>query len=184
MEPKDRDRDLLERSLDGDAEALDELIGRHWSSMVDYTASLLNADNDDAQDIVQEVFLRLWEKRVKWQPVGTVRGFLFGVARNLARNRRRWLSVRGNAASSLRAFLQPVHRPSSPLELLEDAEQRALLEAMVARLPKRRKEVFLLVRLHGFSYGEVAEALDLSPQTVANHVSAALSDLRKMIDPG
>jgi RNA polymerase sigma-70 factor (ECF subfamily) len=63
------------------------------------------------------------------------------------------------------------------------AELKRLAAAAVAGLPPKRREVFRLVREEGLSYKEVAEALGLSPQTVANHMSLALADLRATLRP-
>ena len=67
------------------------------------------------------------------------------------------------------------------LELVEQAEERAAVERAIAALPPRRREIFILVRVHGLSYGEVAEILQISPQTVANQMSAALTTLRRLL---
>jgi len=58
---------------------------------------------------------------------------------------------------------------------------RAAIERAIAQLPARRREIFLLVRVHGLPYREVAELLEISPQTVANQMSAALAQLRQLL---
>lgn len=67
----------------------------------------------------------------------------------------------------------------TPIELLEEKEAAAAIEAAVSSLSPRRREVFELVRLHRLSYQQVAETLPISAQTVANHMNAALSKLRR-----
>ncbi|MBI4520599.1 MAG: sigma-70 family RNA polymerase sigma factor, partial [Gemmatimonadetes bacterium] len=64
---------------------------------------------------------------------------------------------------------------------LPSAELRAEVEAAIGKLAPRRREVFHLARYHGFSYREIAQAMGISVQTVANHMSAALADLRKSL---
>jgi RNA polymerase sigma factor (sigma-70 family) len=66
---------------------------------------------------------------------------------------------------------------------LENFEFRALIVMAVDSLPLRRRQVFTLVRHYGLSYRETAAVLDLSPQTVANHLSLALADLRESLAP-
>lgn len=176
-----RDRRLLGLAMQNDGEALNELMELHWAPLVDYVARLSAGNRDLAKDVAQEVFLRVWERRVTWHPTGSVRAFLFGIGRNLCLNQRKWSAVRARAAGRVRELIQGLQRTPSPLELTEESESLARAERAVARLPERRREVFLLVRVQGFSYQEVAETLGVSPQTVANHMSAALSQLRQLL---
>jgi RNA polymerase sigma-70 factor (ECF subfamily) len=71
----------------------------------------------------------------------------------------------------------------SPDDDLENIELRALIVEAVDSLPSRRRQVFILVRHSGLSYREAAAVLDLSTQTVANHLSLALADLRESLAP-
>jgi RNA polymerase sigma-70 factor (ECF subfamily) len=74
-------------------------------------------------------------------------------------------------------------RATTPLELAERAELREVLIKAVDALPPRRREVFVLARFHGRSYRDIADIMDISPQTVANQVSAAVRDLRRRLRP-
>jgi RNA polymerase sigma-70 factor (ECF subfamily) len=74
-------------------------------------------------------------------------------------------------------------RATTPLELAERAELREVLTKAVDALPPRRREVFVLARFHGRSYRDIADIMDISPQTVANQVSAAVRDLRRRLRP-
>jgi len=172
------DLEILERIRSGDPAALASALDRFWTPLVRYAASVLGEDGA-AEDVAQECFVRLWERRETWGLEGSVRGLLFRMARNLALDERRRTGARDRAAEGAPA------RRSAPLpdELAEDAECRALLAAAVEALPDRRREVFVLVRFHGLSHREVAQALDLSPQTVANHLHLALTDLRAALAP-
>ena len=67
----------------------------------------------------------------------------------------------------------------TPLQTLEEKELRAGLEAALRLLPERRKEVFMLARFQRLTYDEIAALMGISPQTVANQMSAALADLRR-----
>jgi len=69
------------------------------------------------------------------------------------------------------------------MELAEHGQLSDAVRSALADLPPRRREVFSLARFHGLSYAEIAETLDVSPQTVANQMSAALSTLRKQLAP-
>src|SRR5207249_10676580 len=73
--------------------------------------------------------------------------------------------------------------PATPADELEAADLQEAFEAALDRLPARRREVYRLVRFEGLHYWEAAEVLGLSPQTTANHLTAALQDLRRALAP-
>jgi len=163
----------LERIRAGDAEALGELMRDARAPLLRHLGSIAGSA-DAAEDAAQEAFVRLWERREHWQD-GSARALVFRIGRNLALDAARRGQVRAR-----RSRHPPVGPPgpATPEEELARAEVRARVEAALAGLAQRRREVFELVRFGGLTYQEVAEALELSPQTVANHMSFALRDLR------
>jgi RNA polymerase sigma-70 factor (ECF subfamily) len=170
------DLELLERTRAGDPAALGAILDRYWAPVARYAATLLE-DDDEAEDAAQECFVRLWEHRESWTPEGSLRGLLFQIVRNLAFDERRRARARARAA-----YTAPeTSPPRTPEQDAETAELRVLLARAIRALPERRREVFVLVRCHGLSHREVARLLGLSPQTVANHLSLALSDLREAL---
>lgn len=170
------DAELASRVRLGDIASMDEVVRRHWHALVDY-AGRFAEDGDGAKDLAQDALLALWENKVSWKETGTLRSFLFGVTRNLARNQnRRWREVR---VLKLVDTVSDVEE--TPLERLEEHELRRLVSAAVAELPARRQEVFILARVHGLTHAEIAQAMRISIQTVANQMSSALSDLRKRL---
>ena len=169
---------LLSRIREGDSGALGILLERYWAPVVRYATTLLES-RDAAEDIAQDTFVRLWERREAWKLEGSVRALLFRVARNLSLDELRRRSARERTMRVARVA------PSvwSPDDDLENTELRALIVGAVDSLPSRRRQVFVLVRHYGLSYREAAAVLDLSPQTVANHLSLALADLRESLAP-
>jgi RNA polymerase sigma-70 factor (ECF subfamily) len=169
---------LLSRIQEGDSGALEILLERYWAPVVRYVATILGS-RDAAEDVAQDTFVRLWERREAWKLEGSVRALLFRVARNLSLDELRRRSARER---TLRAI--PIAPPlRSAAKDLEDFELRAVVVKAVESLPPRRRQVFILIRHYGLSYRETADVLDLSPQTVANHLSLALADLRESLAP-
>lgn len=166
----------LERIRAGDEKALAVLLQDAWAPLVRYLRRR-SADPDAAQDAAQEAFVRLWERRERWEG-GTARGLLFRIARNVAHDQQRKAEVRRRRAGEARAHGS---RPRTPAEELQTGEVEERVREALAALPERRREVFALVRLDGLSYREVAEALEISEQTVANQVSRALRELRRCL---
>jgi RNA polymerase sigma-70 factor (family 1) len=163
-----------------DPDALDELIQLHWSEVIRYALSFVEC-RDIAEDLSQTAFVGLWEQRNDWQERGSTLAFLLRVVRNQALNRRRHLKVRAQAERHV--VSAPVsRRPVRPDERLAEREAARVLENAIRQLPERRREVFRLARFQNLSYRQISEVMEISPQTVANQMSQALSELREALE--
>lgn len=174
------DRRLMEAVAAGSREAFGVLVERYWVRLVGFSTGILDSP-DGAEDVVQEAFIRVWARRSDWTPHGSVTGYLYAVTRNLSLNalrRRCRIRERHEHAAQLHPVL-----PRDPGEILEERRIDRFLEEAIRALPERRREVFLLARFHGLSYGQIAQVMAISPQTVANQMSAALDDLRGALEP-
>lgn len=177
-QPGPSDERLMEDLAQGDQDALERLLERHWSDLVGYGFQLLGV-KDEAEDVAQEVFVRVWEQRQSWTPLGSVRGYLYRVARNLilARVRRDKMKERVEPRIRLQSS-----RVATPLEDMARVELREAFEEALRPLPERRKEAFMLVRMQGLSLGEAAEAMKVTRRTVANHLYLASTDLERHLE--
>lgn len=171
------DNALMERLRAGEIAALDALIKRYWVSLAEYSARMLG-DVDGGKDVAQEVFVRLWSQRESWQ-TGSVRSYLYKVARNLTIDEQRKREVRGRWAK--RAQPPDRLRVPTPADVLAERELHAALERAIQRLPTRRREAFVLGHIHGLPYRQVAEVMGISSQTAANQMAMALDDLRVLL---
>lgn len=172
------DPELLQSLRGGDPEALGRLMDSLWAPLVGYARKILS-DGSDPQDVVQDAFVRLWARRSQLREDGSLKALLYTAVRNACLDELRTARRRARLRAS-------EYRPSSPTTPYEDvhgAELLRLAATAVAGLPKKRQEVFRLVREEGLSYRDAAEVLGLSEQTVANHMSLALADLRTVIRP-
>ena len=166
------------RLANADTSALAVIFERYWSPIVRYSVSLLG-NQDEAEDIAQETFERLWERREAWRVEGKVQPLLLKIARNLC------IDTLRRRATGERAVLKtalPVATPT-PSMVCEEEELGAIVTRAVLALPERRREVLILSRIHGLSRQEISEILDLAPRTVANHLRLALADLRGLLNP-
>lgn len=158
---------------------LDSVLRERWRPLVAYVIGILGG-HDDAEDIVQEAFIRLWSHEDARCSADSAVAFLYRVARNLALNERRWRRVRLRWRD-----VQLREEPESVRA--DDATQLHELQlaaaSAIASLSSRRREVFLLVRHHGLTHRQVGEALGISPQTVSNHMATALEQLRVALAP-
>jgi RNA polymerase sigma-70 factor (ECF subfamily) len=172
------DLELRARLRRGDERALARLLDQYWSPLLAYATRLLRS-RDAAEDAVQEAFVRLWQHRESWDLEGSVRGLLYRVTRNAALDERKRRVTRRRLAGQVN---RPGATPPADLEVVA-TELEVMVARAIARLPPRRREIFLLARRDGLSYHQIAFVLDLSVQTVANHMSLALRDLRHAVAP-
>ena len=133
---------------------------------------------DDASDVVQEAFVRLWKMRARVR-LDTVDPLVYRIAINLASNRRRarrvWRWVSFDAASETDDGGQ---RPDEPLEA---RQRRALVRAAIDSLPERYRRVIVMCELSELSYAEVADALAIPAGTVASRRHKAMQLLRRQL---
>jgi RNA polymerase sigma-70 factor (ECF subfamily) len=171
---------LMDRVREGDVAAFEELVGRVWGRTFAY-ARHLAGDRDRAYDIAQEAFTRLWERRAEWRPTGSVVVWLLRTARNLVVNDQRKWKVRSRWER--RAPHEAMPTPRTPLQELEGEELRVAMQRAIDALSPRRREAFTLFHLQELSYREIAEIMEVQPQSVANHLQAAIADLRVALGP-
>ena len=167
------DEALLERVRASDNVAFEQLFRRYAEPLYDCAYGYVGS-RDAAQEVVQQLFVTLWERRRVWQVSGTVATYLYRAVRNsslnaLRDNRRRiHLSERLSEAPGIE-------------QELEAADLARAIARVVARLPERCREVFRLNRYHHLTYAEVAQVLNLSVKTVELHMARALRELRSRL---
>ncbi len=131
-------------------------------------------DVHEAEEVVQQVFLRLWEKRDTIDIMGATRSYLFAAIRNTSISNWRKETVRQEkeqVAGDLRAADRQVQSPAWELERLY---QQAL-----EVLPERCREVFILSRQQQLKYAEIADVMNISVKTVENQMGKALKIMHK-----
>ena len=161
-----------------DPDALRRLMDAFWAPLVGFAHRIL-AGAGDPEDMVQTAFVRLWSRRRDLEQAGSTRSLLYTIVKNVCLDELRKRDRREKAQEGA----VPPPSPRTPYENIQGAELQRLAAAAVARLPERRREVFRLAREEGLSYQEIAEIMDLSAQTVANHMSLAMADLRTTLRP-
>lgn len=159
------------------------LFRRYYDALCTFAESFV-ASADDAEEVVSDVFVRIWEGRERLGVRVSVKSYLYAATRNGALNhlRRRNAEERMIGRASLEDELpgMSVPRDDGPSGVHARDLERAIDEA-IGRLPPRRREIFLLHRHHGLTYAEIAATLDVSPKTVENHMGLALKDLRESL---
>jgi RNA polymerase sigma-70 factor (ECF subfamily) len=177
----DVEKPILAALQRGDRSAFNTLASHYWPSLVGYAADLTGS-LDQGQDLVQDALLALWQRRGHFAG-GSVRSYLMKAIRSRAMNLHRGLEIRRRPSvhAEARASIHGSKPPRPDLELEENELARAIEEALRA-LPERPREALVLVRFQGLSHAEAAAIMGTSNQTVANHVSSALKQLRDLLE--
>ncbi|WP_430811747.1 MULTISPECIES: RNA polymerase sigma-70 factor [unclassified Carboxylicivirga] len=167
---------LCEGLLNGERKSLEEVYSLYHQKIFSFAFSYLK-NEDDAYDLVQEVFIKLWTSRATLDPATNLDALVFTVTKNavlsLFRKRaseKKYLDYLAVASLSNNAGTQEI----SDYNFLE-AQYEALIEA----LPQRRREIFILSRKKGLSNALIAQQLGVSEKTVENQMTKALSFLKE-----
>lgn len=163
----------------GDDAGFEALFRREYASLVRFAHRYVR-DPGAAEDIVQDVFLALWQGRDRPPQPDAVRGYLFRAVRNRSLNHLRSLGTRRRAAAQLAAAADTSIDPDTGAA--DAARVRAALHAAIDALPARCRLIFTLSRDHGLSYREIAASLGVSIKTVETQMGRALRTLRERLE--
>jgi len=162
----------------GDQKAFGELFFRYKDRV--YTIALTYTENRViAEEVVQDVFVRVWKSRHKLRAIDTFSSWIHVIARNRALTALRKIAREGERREELISYLPT--EVSDAEERVQDTYMEELLETALTRLSPQQRKVFVLSRLQGRSRKEVAEILHLTPATVSVHLTIALRSIRAFL---
>jgi RNA polymerase sigma-70 factor, ECF subfamily len=167
----------------GDAEAFKHLFDMYFDRLYRYAYRYLQSA-DESQDLVHDVFLQIWRQRGRIGLEQDLRAYLYTTTRNHALNRLKHLKVehrfleRRAAAIASEEGAGPAPDPEREME---EVELAAALQRAIDTLPRRQREVLQLRWQNQLSYAEVAAVLQISPKTVAVHLTRAFEHLRQAL---
>ncbi|OOQ57787.1 RNA polymerase sigma factor [Mucilaginibacter pedocola] len=168
------DKELLKEISAGDQGAFSTLFDRHWKPLFSFVYHLCQ-DEDSTKDILQDVFLYVWDHRSSLAVGDNIRPYLNTIARNSVIDSFRKDKVRLLGTDVLLADLQRV--PQSDEHLLLHETQLGI-DAELKKMPYNMQSCFRLSRFEDLSIREIAVKLGISEQTVKNNISEALRRLR------
>lgn len=188
---RDPDVRLMLQVRDDSAAAFEELMLRYQSRLVTVLEHLVGR-RGQAEDLAQEVFLRVYRSRKTYVPGSKFSTWLFTIANNVASNalrsmsRRREVHLDGNDSGAQGNPLESLATAASgqmPTRQLDKAEMEDIVRTAVGRLSERQRMAVLLSKFEDMSYAEIAETMNLSPQAIKSLLSRARENLREVLEP-
>lgn len=169
------DLELTNLLKSGDRTAFLEIYNRFQGLLYVYACKIIK-DEEDAEDIVQEVFLYLWDKRSTIILKSSISSYLYSAVRFKFFNLLDRKKIRTDYKTSFQHFLDQGEYVTD--NYIREKEFSQLIEKEIAALPDKMREIFELSRKHHLSRKEIAEQLNLSEKTVKNQINNALKILR------
>ncbi len=184
--PPNVDAELVERVRSGDIKAFELLFRTHWQPLADFALQYVGS-RDAAEDLVQEIFRRLWERRASWTVQLTPRSYLYTAVRNDALNVLRHERIVEKSENEILwqegDWVPGIGRgAATPTDarVLDDEIAAALAQAVEA-LPRRARQAYTLYHDHELTYAEVAEVIGITGKAVEGLLWRAHRALRRAL---
>ena len=169
--------DIIEELTEGNQEAFRMVFKAAYPQVRAFSKGFTKNDAD-ADDIAQQVFIKLWTKRAILANVRNFETYLYTITKNTVLNH----------MASQKAFMVDISdvrnlstENTSPLEQIEASDLQLLIDMTVENMPPQRQAVYKLSRVEGLSNDQIAERLGLQKKTVENHLNLALGEIRKVL---
>ena len=180
----DLDVALMLRVAGGEEAAFEQLIERHQGAIIG-TVSKMLGNASDAEDIAQQVFIRLWKSAPRYKPKAKFTTFLYTITRNLVFNESRRKSRKKEYSMEEREddfHLQTAdHQNASPDQGMLQQELRQAVDKAIADLPEKQRLAVILRRYEGMPYDEIAKILGLSVSAIKSQLFRARHTLRESL---
>lgn len=173
----EQDKEVIEQFRSGNVEAFESVFHAYYKPLVNYAKTILR-DTDDAEDIVQQVFIAVWEKRATTEIHTSLRALLYKSVHNACLNRLKQQQVRSGYAKEV---IQ-LHREQGVTEdRVQQKELQQKIEDALDQLPEQCAKIFKMSRFEQLKYQEIADKLGLSVKTVENQMGKALKIMREQL---
>ena len=175
---------LMSKAARGDHDAFEELVTRHQHGVVGTVAKMLG-NASEAQDIAQQVFLRLWKSAPRYKPTAKFTTYLYTITRNLVFNetRRKVRRKEHSLDEQEEGWHQqlPEAAESQPDVQILHSEMQLAVDRAIASLPEKQRLAVVLRRYEQMPYEEIAQVLDLSVSAVKSQLFRARTALRESL---
>lgn len=173
---KDIEKKYLDGMSQGDTASFDVLFLLYYPRLLTFIDSFVK-DRDEAKDISQDIFLKLWNNRERMPEVKSLKSYLFQMAKNgvydffKQHTTYTYSDIQEYGDIGLDSVSDEVE--AQDLELL--------IDIVIENMPPQRKTIFVMSRKEGLTNDEISQKMNISKRTVETHISSALNDIRKLI---
>jgi len=184
---------LVERALDGDIVGFEKLVVRYQNKLIGYVARMTNGDRDEAEDIVQETFIKAYRSLDGFRGQSSFSTWIYKIATNLCIDHARSRKRRPQSAYSLDEPYEKDGDDKGGREIADDRyepgkgverdEMRQMVRETVAAMPEKQRQVLVMCDLQGMAYEEIAANLEIPLGTVKSRIFHARADLARRLRP-
>lgn len=172
-----QEKDLFEEICNDNEKAFEQLFHNYYGHLCLFASGILK-DEISAEEIVQDFFVKLWEKRKQLTIETSVKSYLFQSIKNLCLNFIQHNKTKLRYAQSVLSNLENIQNDEDYFTEIYLAEK---IEESILSLPEKRKEIFRMSREDGLKYREIAEKLNISIKTVETQMGLAIKTLRNKL---
>jgi RNA polymerase sigma-70 factor (ECF subfamily) len=181
---EEREAKIMSEVAEGDLSAFRELVELHQKSLLNFIARFIG-DKTGAEDMAQEVFIRVFKSARGYTPQSKFKTWLFKIATNLCLNKIRDNKHQPQLVDLFElneaGFIAIAPDTYSPERALEYRELRDVIKNALKKLPKNQRIALLLQKYNGFSYNEISQIMGYSVAAVESLIQRARQNLRKML---
>jgi RNA polymerase sigma-70 factor, ECF subfamily len=171
-----RDTEIARRIRNGDSGAFESLFRSSYVSLVKYAKTMIK-DHDTAEEIVQDLFFRLWQDKENLKIESSLNGYLFRSVHNRCLHFIEHNRVIARHAEEI--LYNQSENQESPSDILNYKELQEKIAKIIEKLPERCGKIFTMSRFEGLKYNEIAKKLSVSVKTVEANMGRALKEFRK-----
>ncbi|MCU4154707.1 RNA polymerase sigma-70 factor [Carboxylicivirga sp. A043] len=179
--PDTPDTELVKVFAIDETKAFEGLYLKYGRKLLEFAGHYMPS-KDDAEEVVQKVFIKLWQKRHELKHNESVKGYIFTIAYNEIR--KAFIKQKRENELIQSYYLEHDQNGSEASEEIDYAMLARKVDAIVEEMPKKRKMVYLLCKKEGLTVNEVAAHLQLSEKTVKNQLTAAYRQIREQLQGG
>jgi RNA polymerase sigma-70 factor (ECF subfamily) len=176
-EPVRSDSKLVKKLKEGDVEAFNQLFYAYSSRLYHFAYGYLKS-KDKAEEMVQEIFLKIWENRGNIKEEFQFRSYLFSIAFNYVK---KYFRTKALINRYIDYAVSHGSEEEYPDEETDYSSLKSRVYQLVEQMPEKRREVFIKSRFEGKNAVAIAEELNLSQSTVENHLNLALRFLKQQL---
>ena len=169
------EQEIIGAIREGNERIFEETFRKYYQSLCNYANSILK-EMDEAEEVVQNLFMSVWEKRSDLEINISLKSYLYRAVHNHCLNRIKHLKVREEYQQYATNFYDASYESVSQTVMKNELETK--IEEAIRKLPEQCRLIFRMSRFEELKYHEIAEQLEISPKTVENQIGKALKILR------